>query len=261
MRFQRPALVLTAAALLLSACAPPHPVFECPRFNDEVCEQELEKGNLDRADTYCDLGLEFSPEYAELWALKGRISLLRKDTAQAKRYLLHALKLQPDHPKALLNLGYTYLEEGAYAASYERFSQALRLKPDYHVARFGQGRALWKLGRREEAQKELGAALEAAPDNVSFHHIFGMLNYTERNLEVAHQHLSRAAQLAPGSTILWQDLGKVLMEQGRFAEAEAAFLQCVQLEETHADCRAGLERARHEQPHPKTPQRLEMSRD
>ena len=92
MRFRRPTLALSsAAALLLGACVPTPPVHTCPRFHDELCEQRLEKGNLDEAEIYCDLGLEFSPEYARLWVLKGRIALQSDTAALLKRPDLNQL--------------------------------------------------------------------------------------------------------------------------------------------------------------------------
>jgi hypothetical protein len=40
----------------------------------EQCVHELDKGNDEQATISCDLGLEYSPQYADLWNNKGLIS-------------------------------------------------------------------------------------------------------------------------------------------------------------------------------------------
>ncbi|WP_164018051.1 tetratricopeptide repeat protein [Pyxidicoccus trucidator] len=248
MRFRRSAPVLSAvSALLLVACAhdPPSPVCVLVRDHNEQCAQKLAEGDLERAETYCDLGLEFSPQSADLWANKGLIALYRGDTAKAKERLLWALQYNPDHREAQVHLGSAYLEEGAYAQARERFVQALKGDPKFVPARYALGLALVKLGRRAEARTELDAVLAADPGHVDAHHTLGILDYEEERLEGAFQHLSRVAQLTPEAPVVWMELGTVLMAQRRFSEAEVAFGHCVLLEEAHADCRKGLARARH----------------
>ncbi|MFY2561715.1 hypothetical protein ACN469_29210 [Corallococcus terminator] len=101
MRIRRPALALcSVATLLFGACAHDPPVIECGLHPNAVeqCGDELARGNLDKAEVHCDLGLEFSPQNPELHANKGLIALLRHDTAMAKRHLLLAIKFNPDHP-------------------------------------------------------------------------------------------------------------------------------------------------------------------
>ncbi|WP_426754698.1 tetratricopeptide repeat protein [Myxococcus sp. Y35] len=237
-------LALSSVALLLSACGPRPYICEYRVNHVELCDQELASGNLSRAETYCDLGLEFSPEFADLWALKGRIERLRDNPAKAKEHFLRALRYAPDHQQALLYLGFTHLEEGAYELAREHFTQALKADPKLLDARHGLGSALMALGRREEARKELTAVRNADPGNADVHRALGRLEFKERNLEAARQHVSRATQLAPEDSYNWRNLGAVLLHQRRFSEAEAAFLRCMSLPEPYPDCQEGLERAR-----------------
>ncbi|WNG37965.1 tetratricopeptide repeat protein [Archangium violaceum] len=82
-------------------------------------------GNPEAAEPYCDIALAYSPEDPDLWVNKGRIALLRQDTAQAKQHFLQALKYKPDHRQALIDLGSTYLEEGALRMAEATFRQCL----------------------------------------------------------------------------------------------------------------------------------------
>ncbi|MFP2906280.1 tetratricopeptide repeat protein [Pyxidicoccus sp. 3LFB2] len=247
MPFRRSALALSSAsALLLAACAHGPPPTDCRRFNNELCAQEMEKGDLDKAEIYCDLGLEFAPESANLWANKGLIALYRGDTEKAKERLHQALRYDPEHREARLHLGAAHLEEGAYAQAREAFLLALKGDPKSVPARHGLGVALLKLNRGAEARTELDAVLAADPDHVDAHHQLGGLDYAEQKLEGAFLHASRVTQLAPEAPRAWRDLGVVLMVQRRFKEAELAFGHCVLLEPAHAECQKGLAQVRRE---------------
>ncbi|WP_158623779.1 tetratricopeptide repeat protein [Corallococcus llansteffanensis] len=161
------------------------------------------------------MALEFSPERADdAWANWGLVALRREDTAKAKQRLLRALRYNPDHLEAQRNLAMAYLEEGAYAQALESFKRALRVSPDDIHARYHLGLTLLKLGKAAEARKEFDGVL------------------------------SQATQLTPEVCDAWRDQGTVLLELRRFSEAEAAFGNCVRLQETDIGCRDGLEKAR-----------------
>lgn len=206
MRFRKSALALSSAAALLSACVHYPPPTFCPRFDYELCVMELVKGDLKKAETYCDLALEFSPQRPEVWATKGDIALARGDTARAQRHFLQALRYDSDQWQALVSLGSTFLEG-------------------------------------DEARTELCAVQAASPGNAALHHSLGTLEHAERNLEGAFEHLSRATQLEEAEPLYWHDLGMVLLDQYRFDEAAQVFFRCLGVDATYTDCERGMRRA------------------
>ncbi|RKH57780.1 tetratricopeptide repeat protein [Corallococcus llansteffanensis] len=205
-----------SCALLLAGCARSPPVLACPRDDyAALCAGSLAEGKLQQAELHCAMALEFSPERADdAWANWGLVALRREDTAKAKQRLLRALRYNPDHLEAQRNLAMAYLEEGAYAQALESFKRALRVSPDDIHARYHLGLTLLKLGKAAEARKEFDGVL------------------------------SQATQLTPEVCDAWRDQGTVLLELRRFSEAEAAFGNCVRLQETDIGCRDGLEKAR-----------------
>jgi tetratricopeptide (TPR) repeat protein len=234
-----------SCALLLAGCARSPPVLACPRDDhDAQCARSLAEGDLQKADFHCAMALEFSPWRVDARANWGLVALLQGDIAKAKQRLLLALQYNPDHVQAHANLGMTYLEEGAYAQARESFKKALRVNPDHLHARYHLGLTLLKMDKAAEARKEFDAVLAANPDVASAHQVLGVLDHTERNLEGAFQHLSRATQLTPDAYDAWRDLGTVLLDLRRFSNAEAAFGNCVRLQTTDTGCRDGLEKAR-----------------
>ena len=73
--------------------------------NNEFCAQYISAGQLDRAEVHCDLGLEFSPEYADLWVNKGLIALKRNQMDAAKDDFIKAIHFNQEHASAYNNLG------------------------------------------------------------------------------------------------------------------------------------------------------------
>ena len=112
--------VLAAAPLLLSLGCTTAQIHEKALVNNELCVQQLQGGDVRQAEIYCDLGLEYSPNYADLWFNKGLIALARGDESAAKENFIKALRLNNDHAAAHMNLGRVYLNAGLpLAAAFE----------------------------------------------------------------------------------------------------------------------------------------------
>jgi tetratricopeptide (TPR) repeat protein len=228
--------LLIAAALSQTACLSTPPPHERALINNELCAQEIAQHDLVKANTYCDLGLEFSPQYADLWANKGLIALYSGDKGKAKDYFIKALRYNQEHLQAYQNLGIIYLEEGAYGKAHDNFRRALQVNPDNLESRYDLGLTLMKMGKTEQAKKEFNTLLAVNPGIASAHHGLGILYYQEKDLDAAFEHLSQATQLAPDMPEVWHDLGTVLMDQSRFTEAREAFGNCVRLDEQNSSC-------------------------
>jgi tetratricopeptide (TPR) repeat protein len=76
-----------------------------------------------------------------------------------------ALKIQPDHPGVLTNLGAAYVRLGQFEPAIEQYRKALAADPSSHTARFNLGLAYYKAARLPEAMEEFRAVSAAEPDN------------------------------------------------------------------------------------------------
>jgi Flp pilus assembly protein TadD len=249
MHLRWPGLVLSSSlALLAQGCAAPQTGCRIHAAYSGMCAEELAKGNLEAAEAHCDQGLALYLEYPDLWHNKGLIYMERKDWGAAKHFMATALRYNPDHPWALSNLGVMLLHEGASEQALESFTRALKVHPGFLGARLNRAVALMKLERFDEARTELHAVLAAdssgADSSGAAHHSLGIIDFRERKLQAAAEHLSQGVMLTPDSPALWHDLGTVLKEQGRLAEAAEAFGHCVRLDAKNPSCRDGLETAR-----------------
>jgi tetratricopeptide (TPR) repeat protein len=92
--------LLVAAALAIPvlgslACAgtlpPTIQAIEC----NQLCAHSLTMGDLQTAEDQCDLGLQYSPQYANLWVNKGIIAKERAQFDKAKELLHQGAAAQP----------------------------------------------------------------------------------------------------------------------------------------------------------------------
>lgn len=122
-------VVACVAVLLLAGCAHEPVRCEYPLDFNPRCAQALHDGDLKLAERQCNMGLEFEPHSADLWANKGLIALAQGDSVKAKAHLLRALRYDPEHPQAHLHLGVLAMREGDYRQAETAFLQCIRLEP------------------------------------------------------------------------------------------------------------------------------------
>lgn len=228
--------LLLACSIVLVACRTTPKPHERALLNNELCAQQLLAGDPVQAEVYCDLGLEYSPDYAELWVNKGMAALVQGLRDEARRSFVKALQLDPENVAANQNLGLLHLEDGKYGKAHDQFQRVVELQPEHFEGRYNLALTFMKMNRNADARRELNALARANPRIADVHHSLGILDFGDKEFARAAEHIGKAAQLDPKVPAYWNDLGVTLMELSRFAEAEEAFSNCVRLETTNAIC-------------------------
>ncbi|WP_224249384.1 tetratricopeptide repeat protein [Hyalangium gracile] len=218
------------------ACLSTPPVHERALLNNELCVQHLAIPDLVKAEVYCDLGLEFSPTYADLWVNKGLIRLHQGNTSEAKDFFIKALRYNNEQAQAYQNLGFIYLQEKSYGKAHDNFQRALKVNPDYLEARYNLALTYMRMEKWSEAAKELRTILAVNPSIADAHHSLGTIHYSQGRFEEAAQEIGQATQLSPNVPDYWHDYGASLMELSRFSEAKDAFATCIQLDQKNPQC-------------------------
>ncbi|HEY0140112.1 MAG TPA: tetratricopeptide repeat protein [Thermoanaerobaculia bacterium] len=108
---------------------------------------------------------------------------------QAKDAYRSALRADPDHADAHVNLGRLLHEEGAPAAAEEHYRKALEADPEHETAAFNLGVALEDLGRTAEAVKAYQKALAMNPDNADAHYNLAGIYERRGEKQAALRHL------------------------------------------------------------------------
>jgi hypothetical protein len=94
----------------------------------------------------------------------GALLLQERDLAGAMRHLQVAVRLKPDHPDTLYNIGRVHLIRGEWLAASAAFRLSGELNPGDADSRVDLGNALFNLDRFEEAAAAYERALRLRPD-------------------------------------------------------------------------------------------------
>jgi tetratricopeptide (TPR) repeat protein len=234
------AFSLAALLVVAGACLPVPPPHPNALANNLICSQYMEQGNLDKAQTYCDLALEFSPLYADALVNRGLIEQKRGQNDRARDWYIKALRNNNEQAQAYNNLGVIYQSEGQLGKAHDNFQRALKVDPNYIAARYNLAVTLLKLKRTELAKKECKTLIAVNPNLADPHFLLGQIAYTEGKRDEAIEHLGRATELSPSYGEAQELFGDALMDAGRFAEAKDAYGQCIQVDADNAECRKKL---------------------
>jgi Tfp pilus assembly protein PilF len=228
-------LVCLAAGCLVRP--PPHPrALEC----NELCTLYLSQGDLTRAEVQCDLGLQFSPEYADLWVNKGLISLKSGREEKAKEYFIKALRYNQEQAQAYNNLGYIYSQNLEFGKAHDNFQRALRVNPDYLEARYNLALAHRGLKQNEKAKKELRTIVEISPNLADPHLKLGEIYLEEGEADDALGELDIATKLDPNFTGAWLMMGNAYMEKSRPCDAKESYASCIEVDADNPQCRNNI---------------------
>ncbi len=228
-------------AVVLAGCITtpaPHPrALEA----NELCVQYLNQNDLVKAEVQCDLGLQFSPQYADLWSNKGLIHLKRQQMDPAKECFIKALRYNQELAQAYNNLGYIYLKhEKKLGKAEENFKRALKVNPDYTEARYNLGLTFMAAGDKERARKEFRTIVAINPQLADPHHWLGLMALEEKQYDEAIDELLKATSLDASFADAWYNLGMAYSDSGKYAEAKDAITSCLEADNNHVQCRQAL---------------------
>ena len=147
----------------------------------------------ERVIRICKRAIELDPDYAQAWALMA--------LAQANLFYAYAA-----------NEG---LDDGATAAA-----RALQLDPDIAEARLPIAWCLRAEGNVDEADAEVGRALELAPESWEVNKEAARLFYRQRAIDRSIHHLTKATQLVEADFHGWGMLAACHLARGDRAAVE-----------------------------------------
>jgi Tfp pilus assembly protein PilF len=240
------ALVLVTAAALGCAHRPSGKQRRAAEIHHDLAVEALRAGRAPDALREYDAALAIDGRFAE--AHRGRGLVLdfgfgRND--EAERAYRRALELRPEYPEARNDLGQLLARSGRQEEALREFDAALAdmTYREPYVARCNKGQALWRMGRRDEGHAELRACLTAAPSFCKGRRELGRLLLEEGKMAEAVEELdayARSCEKVPDAHL---QLGLARMRAGDVPGARAAFERCAELAPASADgeeCRRSL---------------------
>lgn len=167
--------------------------------------------------------IKLDPARAQLQQAKGNIEFARGEFAAARASYQKACKLEPRNPNYLVNTALACERLGEVAKAKELYEQVLALEP-------GHARALHNLAllalnamELERASELIDRAILAAPGIPEVWNTAGNIARARENVDRAVECFGRVIKMAPTQFAGHMNLGQVLREAGRMAEAHEAY--------------------------------------
>jgi tetratricopeptide (TPR) repeat protein len=216
----------------------------------------LSAGDFARSEADLRKVLELRPDSSEGYYLLGRLHVVKGDTQSAKQALADALRLDPRLTAARVELAQALIASGGSATAVKLLDEApeedkasLPVMLQRNWALLGAGRrteagegveTILKAGRIPEAllqkaalqlnsqefpaaRASLEEALKATPDDARILTFLGRAYAGMNQAGAGIERISAHVNLRPNAPHLRAVLGRLLLEQGRYAEARRAF--------------------------------------
>jgi predicted O-linked N-acetylglucosamine transferase (SPINDLY family) len=193
------------------------------------------QGQLNDARARCEQLLRQNNSDAGAWQLLGLIALQARDLESAVQALERALRLQPDQPAILVNLGVSLRSLGRFQEALSCYDRALRLQPDIPEALNNRGSVLLNLRRYVEALESCERALLARPNYAEAQNNKGSALQGLGRLEDALSCCDTALRLMPGLASAHNNRAAVLLALKRPEEALTACDCALQIDPSSAD--------------------------
>ncbi len=170
-----------------------------------------------------------APERIEGWNNLGIVLHQQGKTEEAKRCFDRVLKIDPDHPGALLNIGNFYFNESKFEKARSCFEKVLDKKPDFPDAWFNLGNTLSAQKDYAGAKAAFERALRYNPEFPSALKNLGFACEKLGELDNAEQCYLKGAENNKLDSGIHVNLGSLYIRQGKYDEAKRHYLKAVRL--------------------------------
>lgn len=124
--------------------------------------------------------------------------------------------------------------KGRYREAAELFETVVSAQPSHAFSHYMLGLSAWKSGDRGRAEEALGRAVELNGESVKIRTNLGRVLLEQGRPAEALPHLEAAIDLAPESHEVWRVLGNAYGQMGRSDDAIASYREAIMLNEEDA---------------------------
>ncbi len=214
-------LLLTQGSTVL--LAQNDPTADRARFEEIIAKamQEFDKSNFEEALRLAVEARKIRPNEPISFIVLGRANIRLKRYEEASRDLAQAIRIAPDEPAVYFYKGVADRLRGATNDALAAYKKLLELRPDSIDGLMGIGETLFDVpDRRVESLDAFRRAAELNPKAVG-PIIAGKAwrTYGAKDTQGAESLFRIALETDPEKTLVRNDLGRLLVEQGRLTEA------------------------------------------
>jgi len=196
----------------------------------------FQRGYYEQSEDFFRTALEDDPESAEAHYGLGSACLKLQKNTEARVNFQRTTRLRAAYPDTLANawnnLGLLATQEGKTGEAIPSFQEALRQNPDHFIARVNLGNAYRQEKRWPDARDALTQALAIKPEDPEANYALGMVFAQTDDTEKAFDHLQKALRARPAYPEALNNLGVLYLRTRRRDEAVASFQECIRVAPT-----------------------------
>jgi len=202
-----------------------------------------QKGDFKKAKEAFEQAVANRPHDPRALTALGQVQEQLGELPESVETFQKVIALDPLSAEAHENLGIALGDQADLAAALKEGSIAIQLAPRSASAHFLRGRLLGDLGKHEEARDEFRKVLDISPNYAEALYYWAALEGDEGNREIQGNLLKRYLKLRPDQATALNQLGHLLEEQSREAEAVVAWRRAIALAPQYSDAIYSLARA------------------
>lgn len=225
---------------------------------EAACIENIQKGDYDRAETRCEICLEYSSRSEECLNGLGIIWYVRGVEDKARGYFQKAIRENNDFAQAWNNVGtLDFVNKDFEDASYN-FERSIEIDPRYLDGRYNLALSYLRMGQlrkasayQVESERVLDAGKQLDPTKVWFNISDSDRDYIFAKYLRAETEYRKLFELYPNHVNSYRDMGVLMTHRGEMqlidekrnnhiSDAEQFFKRCLDLEPAMEDCHESI---------------------
>lgn len=158
-----------------------------------------------------------------------------KEWFEAERLLREALKLDPNHPSVLTNLGGVLYFAGKIEEAESILKLAFRQSEIFSQSYYYWAKICVERKKYQEAQEAILACLQARPDYSEAYDILGEIYWEQNNWQLCSIAYCRCLQTRPSDMNIWRKLAGCWVRQGLMGPALEGYYAALKLHPNSAE--------------------------
>ena len=190
----------------------------------------MQQGNHDGAELIYKRLIEKGTKKYVIYSNLAVIYYMKNRIEEMIMLLKEALRLNPNSPEGLTNLGVALQKQTDLPGAIELYKKALAIKPDFLNALLNLAAALKEQGELQAAIDYYKQSLAIDPKSLAVLNNLGLALAEQGELQEAIDYYKQALAIDPKSLAVLNNLGNALKEQGELEEAIRYYKQALAID-------------------------------
>jgi Flp pilus assembly protein TadD len=187
-----------------------------------------EMGDAESAEREWREALKMAPQDPSTLRDLGMMYLKNRQYSEAVGFLKKSLQFDPDNAGAHLYLGVAYMDTHSLELAEPELRAAVSLFPWDSNNRNALGKLYLGEGRTDEAEEQFRRSVEIEPNIMGYGNL-GLIHWSQGEAKLAELEWREALRLAPNDSSILNNLGLVCTKLGRYTEAVSFFRRAIEM--------------------------------